>query len=244
MQEGRRKTLLKWLFITVGLGLLSACAGSTQTATRRELAEENHRFSSSANPCVKLAVPSEWDFLGKIEETEYDAGVGAPVEALSYFWGELQEKNVPKGFLVRVLTIPDAEELHWDPQIFSGVTKKLDAGTVEIEESSYNYVTTILPDPLADYEERFITSAGSSLPHFFLVQALGQLDSTKRVKSYLLYFSHIDPAKFNGFLKKFIGDEWDEKDLNEKEKQLLQEFLDQFQQDIQFLPFDKKKNGS
>lgn len=241
MEEGsRRKALLKLLCVIACCGLLGACSGPKQTV-RRELSEEDQRFYSSANPRVKFTVPSEWSFLGKIDEADYDAGIGAPVEALSYFWGKVQEESVPEGLLVRILTIPDSEELHWDAQIFSGVTRKLDAGEVELEGISYKYVSTILPEPLSDYEEQFITAAGYTLPHFFLMHALGQLDSAQKVKSYLLYFNHIDPAEFNGFLKKFVSDEWNETDLTEDEQQLLQEFLVRLQQDIQFLPFEKKE---
>ena len=143
---------------------------------------------------------------------------------------------------MRVLTIPNSEDLLWDAEIFSAVTKKFDAGTVEIEKASHKYVTTIFPDPLTNYEEQFITAAGYMLPHFFLVHALGQLDSDKKVKSYFLYFNHIDPAEFNGFLKKFISDEWDEADLTDDEQNLLQEFLKRFQQDIRFLPVEKKNS--
>lgn len=240
MQEGRRKPWLKLLVFTSCFGVLSACAGPKQAVvSQRRVSEGERHFSSSANPRVKIAVPSEWDFLGEIEEHEFDAGVGVPVEALSYLWGEIQEKKLSEGFLVRILTIPASEDFLWDPQIFSGVSRKLDAGTIEIEERSYEYVTTVFPDPLADYEERFVTSAGHTIPHFFLVKALGQLDSTKKVKSYLLYFNHIDPARFNGFLKKFLSDEWDETNLNEQEEELLQDFFERFQQDIQFLPFKK-----
>ncbi|MCP4402556.1 MAG: hypothetical protein GY801_35275 [bacterium] len=228
--------MLKLLFVMACFELLGACAGPTPSVTRQVSEEENSLYSS-ANPRVKLTISPELEFLGKIEQAEYKAGIGVPVGAVSYFWGDVQEKSVPKGFLLRVLTIPDSEDLQWDSQIFSGVTKKLEAGTVEIEEGSYEYVSTVLPEPLSDYEEQFVTSADYTLPYFFMVHVLGQLDPTKKVKSYLLYFNHIDPAGFNDFLKKFVSDEWDETDLNDSEQQLLQEFLEQFRQDIQFQPF-------
>jgi hypothetical protein len=239
MEETRRRMPLWTLWLLMGcIGLLGGCSGAKQSV-RRELSENEHTFCSSASPRVTLTLPAEWEYLGKVEEAEYDAGIGTAVEALTYFWGSLEKKSVPGGFLVRVLSIPDSEDLRWDEQIFSSVTKKLESGSVEIEEESYEYLSTIFPEPLTKYEERFVTNAGYKLPHFFLVHALGQLDSSKKTKSYLLYFQHIDPAEFNGLLKKFVSDEWDEAVLSEDEQQVLKEFLEQFREHVQFLAVEK-----